>query len=335
MLEIDGSAGGGQLLRTALSLSAVTEQSVTVTNVRGARPDPGLKPQHLTAVQALTAACDATVDGATLGSEEVVFQPGTPEPDDLEFDIGTAGALTLVFDAVLPLAVAIERPLSVTVSGGTAVKWAPPLTTYRHVKLPLCREFGLAVAVERHQSGFYPAGGGEATLHLWPATLSALSLGERGCVQGARIYSRASHDLGENGVARRQAETAHQVLDDAGVTALDRQVTTTAAASTGSALTVELVFERTRAGFDALGEPRKAASTVGRQAAEAAVDFAEGCGAVDTHLADQLLVFLALAGGTVVIPERTAHVETSLSLLDSFGFDLAVEETNRGVLLTG
>lgn len=332
MLKIDGSAGGGQLLRTALSLSAVTEQPVTVTNIRGARAEPGLKPQHLTAVEVLAAACDATVDGVAAGSEEVVFRPGEPSSGDLQFDIGTAGSIPLVFDTVLPVAVALDGPLSVTVLGGTAVKWAPPLSTYRQVKLPVCREFGLAGAVERHRSGFYPAGGGKATLHLWPSTLSPLSLAERGQLQGARVYSRASDDLDD--VAKRQATAAREALADAGISLIEQRVTATNAASTGSSVTVGLDFERTRAGFDALGEPGKRARAVAEDAVEAALAFTEESGSVDRHLADQLLVFLALAGGTVSVPAYTDHIETSLALLGRFGFDISVDETGRAVRLT-
>lgn len=335
MLEIDGGAGGGQLLRSSLSLAAVTDQPVTVTNVRGSRPGPGLKPQHLTAVEVITEACEADVKGAEIGSETVVFRPGTPRGGRIEADVGTAGSVTLVFDALLALAVSLDSVLSVTVTGGTAVKWSPPLSTYRRVKLPLCRQAGLSVAVDRHRSGFYPAGGGEAALHLGPSSLSPLSLRERGELRGARVYSQASWSLEEKEVARRQADTARTKLESAGIEVLERQITSTAANSPGSVVTVELVYERSRAGFDALGELGKPAEEVASEAVEEALAFEqEGTAGVDSHLADQLLVVLALAGGELSIPERTDHVETSLDLLGTFGFDLAVTETDGAVVVT-
>lgn len=324
MLEVDGSAGGGQLLRSSVALSAVTGRAVTVTNIRGSRPDPGLKPQHLTAVEVLAEVCDATVEGAARGSEAIEFEPGDPQGGEFEAAVGTAGSLTLIFDTLLPLAVTLEEPLSVTVTGGTAVKWAPPLSTYREVKLPLCREFGLTATVERHRTGYYPAGGGVATLYLAPSSLSGLSLVGRGPLQGARVYSQSSTDLTETNVAQRQAETATRRLENAGIEVLERHITTTTADSTGSVVTIELEYAETRAGFDALGEPGKSAERVASEAVEAALDFAESAGAVDEHLADQLLVLLALAGGELSIPHRTDHVNTSLALLEQFGFGCSV-----------
>lgn len=334
MLEIDGDAGGGQLLRSSLSLAAVTGQSVTVTNVRGSRPEPGLKPQHLTAVDLLTAVCDASVEGASLGSEEVVFRPESPRGGQFEAAVGTAGSLALVFDTLLPLGVVLDTPLTVTATGGTAVKWSPPLSTYRQVKLPLYRRLGLAGAVDRHRSGFYPAGGGEATLHLAPSSVSALSLTERGERVGARVYSLASRDLEASEVARRQAETAREELEADGIDVLEQHVASVAAESPGSAITVELVYENTRAAFDALGEPGKPAESVARDAIEAARSFRETDAAVDRHLADQLLVFLALAGGHVRMPTMTEHVETSLELLDRFGFDPAVDTSGGSPVIS-
>ncbi|MFC7073991.1 RNA 3'-terminal phosphate cyclase [Halovenus rubra] len=330
MLEVDGDAGGGQLLRSSLSLAAVTDRSVTVTNIRGSRPETGLKPQHLTAIEVLADICDATVDGVERGSDEIVFRPATPEGGEFEAAVGTAGSVTLIFDTVLPLAIALEESLSLTVSGGTAVKWSPPLSAYQRVKLPLCREAGIAASVERHRTGFYPAGGGMATLTINPSSLSPLSLGERGALQGARLYSQASLDLEADDVARRQAGATTKQLEAAGIDILDKEILSTAADSTGSALTIELRYENSRAGFAALGEPETSAGSVATEAVSNAVAFNEGSAAVDRYLGDQLLVFLALGGGELTVPEQTAHIETSLALLETFGFDLSVtSETGR------
>jgi len=334
MLEIDGGAGGGQLLRSSLSLAAVTRQPVTVTNVRGSRPEPGLKPQHLTALELLAEACDAAVEGAALGSETVTFEPSTPRGGHIEADVATAGSVTLVFDALLPLATALESPLRATVTGGTAVAWSPPLATVRHVKHPLCREVGLLTFLTRHRSGFYPAGGGQATLSLAPSSLSRLSLADRGTLRGGRIYSLASRDLAEAAVARRQADAAESALEAAGIEVLERHAGSVAAESTGSVISVELSYERSRAGFDALGEPGKPAADVASDAVDDAIAFDETDAAVDRHTADQLLVVLALAGGELAIPERTDHVEASLALLEQFGFELAVDRTADGWLVS-
>lgn len=326
MLEIDGGEGGGQILRSAMALSALTQTPVEVTAIRGNRPEPGLKHQHLAAVEVLAEICDASLDGATRGSETLQFDPGEPTGGQYSVDIGTAGSITLLFDAVLPLATTLSEPLSVTATGGTEVKWSPPLTAHQRVKLPLCRRVGLQAAIERERTGFYPAGGGRATLHLAPSSLSSLSLTDRGPLRGARIYSRESTDLGTDDVATRQARAAQSRLEEAGIEVTETVTATAATESPGSALTVVLEFDHTRAGFDALGEPGKPAEDVARDAVTDALTFEKGAAAVDRYLADQLLVVLALAGGEVTVPERTAHVETSLGLLAEFGFDVTVQK---------
>lgn len=327
MLEIDGGDGGGQLLRSSLALAAVTDTPVEVSNIRGDRPTPGLKAQHLTAVEVLAAVSDASVEGATLGAETVRFDPGDPTGGHVEADVGTAGSLTLVCHAVLPVATVLDTPLAVTLTGGTAVKWSPPLSTYRRVTLSLCRRHGLQAALERHRTGFYPAGGGEATLYLGPSALSPITLTERGQLQGARVVSRASQSLATSDVAKRQADAAADALEGADIPVLERTQTLADTDSTGSALTIQLVYEQTTAGFDALGEPGKPAEDVAAEAIEETLAFHEGQGAVDRHAADQLLVTLALAGGSLVIPERTDHVETNLAVLRRFGFEIGIDES--------
>lgn len=329
MLEIDGDEGGGQVLRSSLALAAITETPVRVTNIRGNRPEPGLKPQHLAVVEALEEITAATVTGATTGAEEITFEPGAPSGGRVTAEIGTAGSLSLLFDAVAPLAVTLDEPLSVTATGGTEVKWSPPLATHQRVKLPLCRQFGLQAALERHRTGFYPAGGGRATLHLAPSSLSTLSLAARGPFLGARIYSYESTDLADSEVARRQAATARDRLEDRDLAVFATQTVSAETRSTGSALVIELQYENSRVGFDALGEPGLPAEEVAASAVEEALDFHDSSppSAVDRHLADQLLVFLALAGGEIRIPELTDHVTSSLSLLDRFGFDLQVDRS--------
>ena len=322
MREIDASDGGGQLLRTSLALAALTETPVQLTGIRGSRPNPGLKPQHKAAVDVIADATDATVEGVALDSESLTFDPKSTPEGHVGIDIGTAGSITLLFDTLFPLAVGLSEPFAVSVTGGTEVKWSPPLSTYTRVKLPLCRAFGLQAAIERHRTGFYPAGGGRATMYLSPSSLSPIRLTERGTLEGIRLYSRESHHLADQSVAKRQAGTARSELEALDLPVVEESVTTADTDSPGSALAIVLEYEHTRAGFDALGERGKPAEEVATDAVESARQFHEGTAAVDRHIADQLLVFLALAGGEVLIPEMTDHVETSIELLETFGFDL-------------
>jgi RNA 3'-terminal phosphate cyclase (ATP) len=338
MVEIDGSAGGGQILRTALTLSMLSGESVTVSDVRGDRPDPGLGAQHLTAVEVAAAVSDATVRGAELGSETVEFDPGEPTGGCYEASVGTAGSLTLVFDTVLPLATRLDEPLSLSATGGTDVKWSPTMGFCRRVKLPLLREHGVAAAIDVHRPGFYPVGGGRATLHLWPSSVSPLTLDgvtHREGTLRARIYSLAADSLADADVADRQADEAERELSKLGLEPVHREVTRAAADSPGSSLVVRLDGDGTLAGFDARGEKGKPAEAVAGDAVADLAAFRETGAAVDHHLADQLLVFLALSGGRVVAPRVTAHVETNLAVCEAFGYDLSVEEAGRGVVVRG
>lgn len=334
MLEIDGSEGGGQILRTALALSVVTGEAVTIEGIRGNRPEPGLKPQHLAAVETLATVSSATVEGASAGSESLTFEPGAPTGGEMSVDIGTAGSIPLLFDAVLPVATVLSEPLQVTATGGTEVKWSPPLAAHEHAKLPLCRELGLQAATDRKQTGFYPAGGGKAMLYLTPSAPEPLSLTDRGPLRGAHIYSRESEDLAANNVAQRQAVAARRRLQDGAVEVLETVQTTVTTNSAGSALSIVLDYDRTRAGADALGERDKSAEEVADEAVADALSFEAGSAAVDDHLADQLLVLLALAGGQLRIGERTPHVQSSLDLLASFGFEMRVVENESSVTIT-
>ncbi|MFC7141866.1 RNA 3'-terminal phosphate cyclase [Halosimplex aquaticum] len=329
MLEVDGGEGGGQLVRSALALSMLDGEAVEITDVRGTRPTPGLKPQHLTAVSAAAEVCDAAVEGADGGSETIRFEPAAPSGGRYEADIGTAGSLTLLFDTFLPLATQIDEPLTITATGGTDVKWSPPIAYYRTVKLPLLRRLGIAAAVECEKTGFYPAGGGRATLRLWPSTLSPIELTERGRPTTARVYSKASTDLADGDVVERQADTATDALAGLGIEVVHHRTTYAATESSGSVVTVRVDAGGSPVGFDAYGAPEKSAEDVARETTDAIRRWRESGAAVDAHLGDQLLVFLALAGGEITIPRVTDHVSSNRDLLAAFGREVTVDESGR------
>ncbi len=353
MRELDGSDAGGQFLRTALTLSVLENEPVRLENVRGDRPNPGLANQHLAVLEALAAVTDATVSGADLGSETIEFDPGRSGSGGLgggsyAVDIGTAGSVTLLFDALLPLATALEAPLSVTATGGTDVEWSPPLDYFRQVKLPLLGAHGLVASCEVDRRGFYPDGGGRVTLRIAPSSLEPLALERRGELEGVRLYSTESASLADQDVAHRQLEgalvrlelegagrsAASESGEDGGPEVLERQERTAESPSPGSALVIRGDHGTGVAGFGALGERGKPAERVGEDAADAANRFLEGDAAVDRHMGDQLLVFLALAGGRVRIPWVTDHVETSRALLEAFGREIDLEQRGAGAVVS-
>lgn len=326
MLNIDGGAGGGQLVRTALSLSALTGRAIRVERVREGRSTPGLRPQHLAAVRALAAITDAETEGAEVGSTTLSFRPSAVSPGRYEVDVGTAGSVTLVFDAVLPLATAVDGQLTLSARGGTDVRWAPSLDYLRLVKLPLLRRFGLAAAVDVVARGFYPVGGGEAVLSVGPSSLDRIEVPTPSGPAAARVLSVATEDLAGRAVAERQAETAVSGLEEADVAVVQRRTEHVEAASPGSTLTVRLDRGGCLAGADALGERGKPAEEVGSEAVESALGWFDGGAAVDRHMADQLLVYLGQAGGSVTCPAVTDHVRTSLPVLECFGYPVTMDE---------
>lgn len=335
MHSIDGSSGGGQLLRSAVSLSALSREPFRMTGIRAGRSNPGLRAQHLAAVRAVARACNAELYGDAVGSEILTFRPKSVEGGRFEIDVGTAGSMTLVFDALIPLAASLDTPLTVTVTGGTDVRWSPTIDYFREVKLPLCRQFGLQAGVDVSRTGYYPAGGGEATIWLAPSSFSRIDLTDRGSLIGVRLYSKASSSLTAQNVAERQLETARQRLESAGHSVLERRTTYAKSNSNGTSLLVRAEYDSddrsSIAGFDELGERGVPAEDVAKRVVSAFSAFHDGRGVVDEHLADQLIVFLALAGGRVAIPDTTAHVETSLELLSAFGYSVSLV---RGTPLT-
>jgi RNA 3'-terminal phosphate cyclase (ATP) len=332
MHEIDGAAGGGQIVRTAVTLSALSGEAVRIENVRGDRPTPGMRPQHLAAVEAAAALCDATVEGDEREAETLEFDPDDIEADEVTVDVGTAGSVSLVADTVLPLATALDDEATVTITGGTDVAWSPPLDYLRYVKFPLLLGAGLDIDLSVASRGFYPVGGGEIEVTLRPSELEPLALTERGALRRVEVYSVAAAELEDPAVAGRQAAAAAGALPDAVPT--PTEVSYVETECTGSALVLAAVYEGSRAGFTALGEAGKPSEEVASEAVAAFESFHDGAGVVDCHLGDQLMVTLALAGGEVLAPEVTDHVETTCDVIETFGYDLTVDERDEAVLVS-
>lgn len=331
MQVVDGSRGGGQLVRAAVSFAALTGESVRVEDARSTRDPPGLKAQHVAAIAVAAQVCDASVEGVRVGATEFEFEPATPSGGSYEVDIGTAGSITLVFDTILPIATALSSELTLTVEGGTDVQWAPTLDYYRQVKLPLLRQIGIDARVDVDRRGFYPGGGGRATLSIAPSRLSRLEFEDRGSLERIAVRSTASTSLADADVADRQAEVATQHLP--GSLPAETTIQYVDTRSPGSVLDVIAHFEHSRSGFSSLGRRGKPAAAVATDAVAGFAAFRVSDAAVDRYLADQLLPYLALAGGTVRAPEATNHIETHSELLQQFGYDVTLT-TNRGVRLS-
>ena len=328
LIALDGGQGegGGQILRTALALSALTGQGFEITQIRARRSRPGLRPQHLAAVRAASLVCQAKVGGAYDGSPDMRFEPGPLGSGDFRFDITTAGAATLVLQTIVAPLATTGAASRVEVTGGTHVPASPSYDYLaRHWAAAVAR-MGLAPRFELVRAGFYPPGGGEIRAEVPPWTRPAgLVMDRRGALVAIRGTSGAGRVKGD--VARRQADAARTRLWEARRVESDWEVLDVPSASPGSFLLVEAVFEESRAAFSFLGERGVRAEVLGDRAARAVLRFLEGEGAVDPHLADQLAVPFAVGGGggRVTTSTVTPHLETVAWVLKAFGFGARVE----------
>ena len=323
-IPIDGTLGegGGQVLRTAVSLSAVTGTPVRVTNVRANRDKSGLRPQHLASVLAAARVCNGRVEGGTVGSTDVTFHPGDPAAlrgGRFEFDVGTAGSAGLVCQTVLPILLRAAGPSEVVVTGGTHVPMAPAAPFLRHSFQRALRRLGHDVGFELQREGFHPAGGGRLVMRVDPTPrgeLRRMDWAGRGRFVSLRcevIYAGLPTH-----VATREMRVLRETLKSAGwplpAVAL-REIED--ADGPGNAVVVRAIYEEAEAVFTSIGQRGVRAEDVARDAGEAAVRWLmSGC-PVDPHLADQLLIPLALAkGGRFVTPgPLDAHVSTNAEVI--------------------
>jgi RNA 3'-terminal phosphate cyclase (ATP) len=318
VIVIDGSEGegGGQVLRTALSLSLVTSQPFRIERIRGRRARPGLLRQHLAAVEAAQRLGNARVTGATLGSATLEFVPGRIVPTDRCIDIGSAGSTTLVAQTLLPALLRAERPARIVIAGGTHNLLAPPVEFLARAFLPLLRRMGARVDVELNRAGYFPRGGGEMVLVVMPSPrLDPLHLPARGALASAACEVRLAR-LPRH-IAEREVATVGATLGvpDVEVTILEDHDSP----GPGNVVLVTLTCEHVTEVFAGFGRRGVPAEQVAREASEAARAWLAADVAVGVHLADQLLLPLALAGGgsfTTVTP--TGHTHTNAQLIERF-----------------
>ncbi len=337
---IDGSIGegGGQILRTVLALSTLTGRSVEISHIRAGRSRPGLRPQHLTAVRALAKICDAELSGDQLDSQWLAFYPaGRSSGGDLSFDVadaargGSAGAMTLVAQAVLfPLAFASNRS-RVSLHGGTHVPWSPSYHYLRDVYLPAVGRLGLRTDLVLQRWGWYPAGGGHLDLHVDPIDQLAgrewIERGELLQVTGvAAVTNLPAH------IPQRMADRARKLLDVAGIASRIEPLRARGPAP-GAGIFLTANYASGAAGFSALGRRGWPAERVAEEACRhlLAHHQDENASAIDPYLADQLLLPLALAEGesTLSTSRITEHTLTNIRVLQRF-LDARIELERQG-----
>ena len=293
MITIDGSQGegGGQVVRSSLALALVTGQSVTIQRVRARRQKPGLMRQHLTAVQAAMQVSSAHVQGAELGSKQLVFRPGAVQAGQYTFRIGTAGSTTLVLQTILPALIVAEAASSIELEGGTHNPLAPPYDFLARAYLPLVARLGPRVEAVLHRPGFFPAGQGQITATVHPTRqLGRLELLERGALIGRKV--RALVAQLPRHIAERECRAIAQATGwDESCFEVDQIAD---APGPGNALTIELQFEHVTEVFTGFGERGVPAEVVAQRTLDQAQQYLDSDVPVGEHLADQLLLPLGI-----------------------------------------
>jgi RNA 3'-phosphate cyclase len=325
LIDVDGSMmeGGGQILRMAITYSAVMGVPVKVRKIRAGRRPPGLQPQHLTTLKAVAEICEAKTKGFNLGSMEIMFTPKPPNGGTYNFDIGTAGSIGLLLQCIAPIAAFSDSTTRLRIKGGTAVRWSPPVRVLDNVVWEALRQMGFRGKLHVLREGFYPRGGGIVEVNIEPIRkldpIKTESPGEIRLIRGYSLCGRLPRH-----VAERQASSANMMLEDAGYqTDIYVSVAQGSEAPLSPGSVIGLWADsrpKMFMGESALGERGKPAERVGAEAASSLLEQLKSQTAVDLHTADNLIIWCSLSMGdsTYTTSSLTMHTLTAIELAKIF-----------------
>jgi RNA 3'-phosphate cyclase len=325
MREIDGSygEGGGQLVRTSVALAAITGQPVHLYNNRAKRNHPGLAPQHFTGVKAVAALCGGTVEGLEAKTREIIFRPGALRGGEFDFHVGTAGSITLVLQAALPVAATCREPVLMNITGGTDVPAAPPLDYFRYILLPLLLQTGVKAKMAGLCRGYYPRGGGGIVVEVDPSPVfKPLVLDKSRGLAGIRGFAHISNLPAH--ILDRMIASALAELTQFPAPAIARaELGRDKAIGSGGAILLAADMGDTTLGASAVAQRGVPAERLGSVAGQHLREEILSGATLDTHASDQVLIYLALAardGRTSSFLARglSSHAATTIWLLEQF-----------------
>jgi len=324
MIELDGATfeGGGQLMRTAVALAAITKKPCRVFNIRKNRPKPGLMTQHLLGLQSLAELCNGKLEGDYLGSKEVRFYPGEIKKEKISLTIGTAASITLILQSLIPPALSAPEPVKIIFNGGaTDTFFSPTIDHFRYVFLKILEKMGGKVEISILKRGYYPEGGAKVEVTIYPSKLKNLNLTERGKLQKILVISGSSEFLKDKKVAERQLAGVREILGKLRLP-IEEKVEYYPTQCPGSQICLAAEFENTIIGTDNLGKLGKRAEDVGKEAALELLREQKSEACLDKHLADQILPYLALSWpkgkSQITVSEITDHCKTNIWVIEKF-----------------
>lgn len=315
MIEINGSVGGGQVLRTALGFSCLLKKPFHMKNIRITRPNPGLQEQHLQCILALAKLADAEIKNVHKGSKEIYFSPKQIKHTFLDINISTAGSVGLVLQSLL--IVGFKYPLKVRISGGaTYGKWAPSIDFIDKVFCFWLRKFGMDVKIKVLKHGFYPKGGAEVELKVLPTTKKEnIFIETIGKIKKVNVIAVSSLNLKNRNVLERMISVIKRELSD--IAFIDVNMDYTQTLCSGCGITLYAETEDAVVGNSLCGEVGKTAEEVAKEISRIFLeDIKED--ALDRYTSDQILPYLAFLGGKIKIAGFSDHVESNIKVVEKF-----------------
>ena len=342
MIEVDGGSGegGGQILRTAVALASVLGIDLSVKNIRAGRSSPGLQAQHLAGVRAASEICAATVKGAEIGSVNLEYRPSKPRGGRYSLDVGTAGSVTLVLQTLMPILAFAGGDADLDLTGGTDVRWSPPIDYLRLVALPVLSWMGYDGTLKLERRGYYPKGGGKIQFSSSPiGKLTPVNRTSPGRIIETEVLSYSTGLPGH--VVERIASVAKELISTDGFPTPKVTLETKnpeEGPSTGCGVVLYGKTDRgALIGADGLGERGKPAEVVGAEAGKKMVEELRSGMFLDRHMGDMIVPYMALADGVseVSVSQLTGHTLTNISVAESLAgvhFDIRGNLGGPGIL---
>ncbi len=337
MIIIDGSygEGGGQILRSAIALSIITNKPIEINNIRAKRSIPGLRPQHLSTIKILAELSDAEVSNLSIGSTAIRFKPKEIKKSYLKYDVGSAGSISLILQALIPAISLSNNYLEVELIGGTDVKWSPTIDYMRYIVKEAYNIIGIDFDLEVIKRGYYPKGNGIVRCIIKPAQLRSLELLSAPRIE-PKIISIVS--MLPKHVAERQISAAITRLEKEGIKTSSYSLSIAQSASPGSSI---LIYATSAygpfIGGDSIGEKGKSAESVGLEASERFIKPYINNASIDKHLADMIVLPLSLSNkpSRFITDELTLHLETNLHIIKSIlGSNYSISKYDSNYLIT-